>query len=180
MNEYNTDPRGTELGWDDQITQESAIPLLKPGVYPFTVAKLERKRFNGSAKMSPCNMAELTLSVAGTTVTAKLFLNSKVEWKLSQFFTCIGQKKPGEPLRPNWNAVIGATGRCKIEERDWVGKDGSDRYSNEVAEFLPPAVGAPVGGAPVGGAPAPAQPAPAAQTQTTLFTQAPSPWSRGF
>ena len=54
------------LDWDCEITSEGGeFTLLPDGDYPFTVTKFERQRFDGSAKLPPCNKAELTLSVDG-------------------------------------------------------------------------------------------------------------------
>lgn len=126
---------GTELGWDDEISQESSFVLLPAGDYEFTVEHYQRKRYNGGPKMCACNMAELHLTVDGEDITDNLYLNSKAEWRLSQFFLAIGQKKKGVPFRPNWNAVPGARGRLKLGIRTWKANDGSERQSNEVKEY---------------------------------------------
>ena len=63
-----------------------------------------------------------------------LYLNSKAEWKLSQFFLAIGQKKHGEPLRPNWNAVVGSRGKCEITINEYQ-KDGETRKNNRIRNY---------------------------------------------
>ena len=77
-----------------------------------------------------------------TTVTHNLFLHRKCEGLLCAFFTSIGQRKHGETLRPNWQAVVGATGRCKVGIHEWTGNDGQKRQSNEITRFLEPVAGA--------------------------------------
>ena len=155
-----------ELGWDDEISKESDFTLIPEGDYSFTVTGFERGRHEGSDKLPPCNKAVITLRVElpdGTTQDLKhnLFLHSKTEGLLSAFFTCIGLKKKGEPLRMNWSAVIGTKGRCKIAVRTWKGKSGEDMQSNDVKKFYAPDEGAqPVQSAPV-------QPAP---QQSGIFT----------
>lgn len=57
MNEYNTTANGHELGWDDEIQQESSFILLPEGDYRFTVEKFDRARHAGSANIPPCNKA---------------------------------------------------------------------------------------------------------------------------
>lgn len=52
---------------------------------------------------------------------------------LSAFFAAIGQKKKGEPLRMNWNTIIGATGVCKVGTRQY----NNNNY-NEVKSMLYP------------------------------------------
>ena len=49
---------------------------------------------------------------------------------LSAFFGAIGQKKHGEPLRMNWNSVIGAKGVCRINKRRGTGQYADREYDN--------------------------------------------------
>ena len=133
-----------EFGWDDVIENDGKGWVLLPdGEYPFTVLSFERKRYGGSAKLPPCNQAELTIEIDGgslgkTTVFHSLFLHTKTEGLLCAFFTSIGQRKHGEPLRMNWPAVIGAKGRCKVYIDKWTGRDGKERESNKIDKFLEP------------------------------------------
>ncbi|HIV19446.1 MAG TPA: DUF669 domain-containing protein [Candidatus Merdivicinus intestinigallinarum] len=133
-----------EFGWDDVIENDGGDWVLLPeGEYPFTVKSFERKRFNGSAKLPPCNQAELTIEIDGgslgkTTVQHSLFLHSKTEGLLCAFFTAIGHRKHGEPLRMNWQAVPGATGRCKVYVDKWEGRDGKEHESNRIQKFIEP------------------------------------------
>lgn len=143
MSDYeNNMPR--ELGWDDEIKNDSSpYEVLPEGDYEFRVEKFERARHGGSDKIPACNKAILTLDVTSPQGSGKvqvnLFLHSKFEWKLCQFFTSVGARKRGEPLRMNWNAVAGATGRCHIGVRKWIGtNDGKEHEGNEVTEFFEP------------------------------------------
>lgn len=138
MDRYDNNANlGAEIGWEDEISQESGFELLEPGDYDFYVEKFERKRFPGSKKMCACNQAALTLLIDGQTVFDNLYLNKKAEWRISQFFIGIGQKQPGVPFVPNWNMVPGSRGRCKVGTRKWTGNDGNERTSNEVVEYYP-------------------------------------------
>lgn len=100
------------MSWDDIIENDNEFTVLPEGDYDFTIVDLERKRFEGSAKMSACPKAEVSIkiydrnnqSVSSTTVKENLLLNRKMEWKLCQFFTSIGLRKHGEPLKMNWKA----------------------------------------------------------------------------
>lgn len=141
MSEFSTIDR--EYDWDDEIVKDSDFTLIPEGDYNFTVAAFERGRHEGSDKLPPCNKAIVTLRIAlpdGSTQEMKhnLFLHSKCEGLLSAFFTAIGQKKKGEPLRMNWGAVIGSTGRCKVSVRTWKGKNGEDMQSNDIKKFYAP------------------------------------------
>ncbi|OAS21162.1 hypothetical protein [Paenibacillus oryzisoli] len=130
-----------EFGWDDTIEKDGGggFVLLPPGDYNFTVAKFERSRYAGSDKMPACNQAKLELTVhspsdGDVTVFHNLFLHTKTEGLLSNFFAGIGQKKKGEPLRMNWNTVVGARGRMKLEIRNYK-SNGEDRSMNQVKTF---------------------------------------------
>ena len=142
MNEYTEVSR--EIGWDDVIEKDGPdFVLLPDGEYPFRVTKLERARFQGSAKLPPCNMAILTITVDGgekgaSIVTHRLYLHTKTEGLLCSFFESIGQRKHGEPLRPRWGDVTGSTGHCRLGIHEFTKKDGSAGRSKEIVRFLPP------------------------------------------
>ena len=131
-----------ELGWDDQIEKESDFTILPEGEYYFTVKSFTRGRHAGSEKLPPCNKAILKIEVTNgkdsTTIEHNLFLHTKCEGMLSQFFISIGLKKHGEPLVMNWNAVAGKKGRCKVYVDTWKGNNGQDMQSNKIKSFLDP------------------------------------------
>ena len=130
------------MDWDSTIEDDGqgGFVLLSEGDYEFTVTGLERARHNGSAKIPACNKAILTLSIetdAGVAqVKTSLLLYKTMEWKLSSFFRCIGQKKHGERLVMDWNAVLGASGMCHIIQRTFTGNDGTLKKANDVQYFI--------------------------------------------
>jgi hypothetical protein len=130
-----------ELGWDDEIQKDGGEFIVLPaGDYNFTVMKFERGRFAGSEKMPACNQAKLEITVhspehGDVVIFHNLFLHTKTEGLLSNFFAGIGQKKKGEPLRMNWNTVVGARGKLKLEINKFRGRDGDDRTNNQVKTF---------------------------------------------
>jgi len=133
---------GKSLGWDDQIEGDGDFQLIPAGEYGFRVDKLEKKWFKGSEKMCACNQVELTLEILGDdgpmgNVTTNLFLNEKCMGIYSSFFRSIGQKKHGEPCKPDWGKVIGSTGRCKVKVRTFKTREGKELESNDVT-FLDP------------------------------------------
>lgn len=143
MSNYNTNTQGYELGWEDEIENDSPEYITLPeGEYPFTVTGFERGRYQPGpkSKLPPCNMAVLTielLSPEGFTVPVKdkLYLHSSTEGFLCEFFTSIGQRKHGERVRMNWNAVTGAKGRAKVGIREYQ-KDGETHTINEIKKYL--------------------------------------------
>lgn len=131
-----------ELDWNDTIERDGGDFILLPkGDYSFVVKSFERGRHAGSDKLPPCNKAVLSLefqsSEGNVTLTHNLFLHTKTEGLISSFFSSIGQKKKGEKLKMNWNTIVGSTGKAKIDIRDWTGKDGEKRQSNEIKSFYP-------------------------------------------
>lgn len=145
------------LDWNDTIENDSSFTLLPEGTYPFTVTKFERGEHAGSDKIPPCKKAVLTLEIDGgalgtTEITENLFLHSRQEWKLCQFFTAIGQRRRGEQLRMDWNAIVGARGLCALVVNEYTNRDGDARKNNRVDKYLEPgAVPAPTPKAPSGG-----------------------------
>lgn len=126
------------LNWDDEIVKDSGeFTLLPEGDYTFKVINFERAWYDGSDKIPPCNKAIITIKIEAPEGTAELkenlFLTTKTEGLLSSFFSSIGQKKKGEPLRMNWNKVIGSTGRVKVGTRSY-----NDNTYNQVKRWLSP------------------------------------------
>ena len=98
---------GKALDWGDEISNDNTFVILPEGEYDFTVISFERGRHPGSEKLPPCHKAIITLKLydsKGNEAELKhnLFLHSKCEGMLCNFFTAIGQRKRGEPLRMNW------------------------------------------------------------------------------
>lgn len=140
-----------ELGWDDEIERDSGeFTILPEGDYDFKVTAFERGRHDGSEKLPPCNKAVLSLEIGSpedpenpVTIKHNLFLHTKTEGMISAFFVGIGQKKHGEKIKPNWSAVVGSTGRCKLGIHKWTGQDGEEKTSNQVKKFYEPPDDAP-------------------------------------
>ena len=143
MSDYVND--GYELGWDAEIENEGKdFVVAEPGDYDFTVISFERDRFGGSEKMPPCNQAKLSIRLETPNATGEciikhnLFLHSKSEWKLCEFFTAIGQRKKGQRVSMNWNAVVGARGRCKVSKRSFRNKNNVELWTNGIDKFYAP------------------------------------------
>ena len=130
-----------EIGWEDTIEKDSDFVLLPDGLYHFTVVGMERTRHTPNpqnpGKLPACNKAIVSIKIVAnegeTELRHNLFLHSTTEGMLSAFFAAIGQKKKGEPLRMNWNTIIGATGVCKVGTRQY----NNNNY-NEVKSMLYP------------------------------------------
>jgi len=134
---------GREFSWDDQIENDGPdFVVLPEGDYDFEVVTFERARHNGSDKLPPCNKAIVHIKIQGsqgeTTIKHNLFLHSITEGMLCAFFTGIGQRKKGEKVTMNWNAVVGAKGRCRVGVRKWTSDKGNEMTNNEIKKFYDP------------------------------------------
>lgn len=135
------------LDWDDEIGDADEYVLLEEGDYEFTVAAMAREHYDGGAKYGPCNRAALTLRVDlpdGTAASVRegIILHTSFEWKIAAFFRCIGLKKRGERLRPDWGKVVGRKGKAHFVKREYQsGKE--TRTANGVERFYDPGAGGP-------------------------------------
>lgn len=137
------------IGWDDSfVAEESQFTLLPAGEYPFTIVGSDRKIYDGNSDkiQNGTPYVELEVKVKGqegeTTVKERLYMVKKFSWKLTQFFTSIGQAPVvGQPFSPNWNMVIGSAGMAKVEVNSYT-KDGQEKQNNRIKEFLKPAANA--------------------------------------
>ena len=139
-----------ELGWDEEIENDDEFILLPEGDYEFEVISYERSRSKGSDSMPSCNMAVVSLRVtdgkSSTIVKDYILLHTLTEWKVSQFFRAIGQKKQGEKVRMNWNAVVGAKGRCKVIVGKYTNDKGESKENNKIGKYYDYIAPAPVSG----------------------------------
>lgn len=139
----NNKELGHAIGWDDEIVNDGQEYLyIDEGDYSFTVEGFERGTFPGSAKIPQCNKATVTLKVhtpqGDASVKYDLILWSSLEWKIAEFFRCIGLKKHGEPLRPKWNAITGCKGRGRFYTREYTKRDGGTGKTNDVRRLYDP------------------------------------------
>lgn len=133
------------FGWDDALDATSGNSLINEGQANFTTVGMVRDRFGGSDKMAACPVAALTLRVTDeegnvALVSDRLFLNRKMLYKITSFGRSTGlipeDVKDGDTFRMPWNKVVGATGRCEIGHREWVGDDGEKRTYNQVKRYI--------------------------------------------
>lgn len=136
---------GQALDWDmNEVDDQDDYVLIEPGVYGYIVASLKKERFEGSDKMAPCPKAVVTLSVVTDSgmvpVSENLMLNTKMMFKISQFFKSLGAKPDPETgkVPVDWSNVVGKEGQLEIERRTYTKKDGSQGEANSVKRFLAP------------------------------------------
>jgi hypothetical protein len=129
------------MDWNDSIEEDGQEYILLPdGEYNFTVTNFERGRFPGGPKVPACNKSTITVQVDTkdgiATVKFDLLLYRALEWRISSFFRCIGQKKHGEKLTMDWNKVIGSKGRAHFKQRAYTNNQGEEKFTNDIHRFL--------------------------------------------
>lgn len=152
MSNVNTD---RALGWNDEIQNDGDYSHIPDGEYNFKILKFERSRHDGHGKLPACNKAILNVEVYdddGRTLgklNHNLFLHSKTEGLLCQFFRSIGARKSGERLVMDWNKVPGSQGRLIIKNNEMPSsKDPSKKVTFcNVDRFLDPQEATPGGNA---------------------------------
>ena len=133
---------GRELGWEDTIQKDSESVLLPEGLYFFMVKSYDRGRHTPNpqnpGKLPACPKATIHLQIVANEgekeLRHNLFLHSSTEGMLSAFFGSIGQKRKGEPLRMDWNSIIGKVGVCKVGIHEYNGNKYNEAKSMIYAE----------------------------------------------
>lgn len=130
--------------WEAEIEddgEERVFVTLEPGKYPFEVTKFERGQYEAKpgGKAPSCKKAIIQIKIATDEgdcyITENFLLYKKMEWKMSQFFRCLGLKKSGEKMTTKWESTVGCTGMCEIT-KDKGDKEGT--YFNHVKTWLEP------------------------------------------
>jgi len=129
------------MDWNDSIEEDGQEFILLPeGDFNFTVTNFERGRFPGGPKVPACNKAAITAQVDTkdgiAIVKFDLLLYRTLEWRISAFFRCIGQKKHGEKLTMEWNKVIGSKGRAHFKQRSYTNNQGEEKFTNDIDRFI--------------------------------------------
>jgi hypothetical protein len=132
---------GAALGWDDEIDGK-ARTLLAPGPAKFTISKMERAQQDGG-KYAGNRVAVLTMELEDADgnkgeCKIRLILNADFMWKIQGMFWAIGDAPQEGAFRPDWQGLIGKSGNCEVEQRDYVTRKGEDRTINDLKEFLAP------------------------------------------
>ncbi|MBL1228738.1 hypothetical protein IW492_05765 [Enterococcus sp. BWB1-3] len=131
------------LDWNGGfIAEENSFTLLPAGEYQFTVVNMEKKFYDGKSDKIPngAPYTELSLEVNAvegkTVIKERLYMMKKFQWKLTEFFSSIGQNPViGQSFNPNWNTVIGSNGQVKLEVNTYTSQ-GEERKNNRVKEFV--------------------------------------------
>jgi len=130
------------LNWDGELLADYPENfILTEGDYNFVVTDFCRGYFGGSAKISPCNKATLTLTVKTTDgkeakTKVELLLHEKVVWKISSFFRSIGLKEKGQKITMDWSRVPSAVGRAHFKPYTYQTTGGEERTINTVSYFI--------------------------------------------
>ncbi len=133
---YSNESAAYDLDYDSVITADAEEKVILPdGEYNFQVRGFERTTSKTNKKMVKLELVvwpDELMAMQPPTVNDYLVLTSSNEWKLSSFFTSLGMKRKGEPLRMDWNATIGAKGRLRL----FVESDPKYGESNKIDRYI--------------------------------------------
>lgn len=143
------DNKGVALGWDDEgkVQEGGDYDVLPAGEYSYEVTDFKRERYDGGKNMGPCPVAVLQLKCineqASGTVFTRLYLNSKVMFRISNFFKSAGLIPANAPEGSSmpmslFERAVGCIGQCKVKVRKYE-YQGEKRESNDV-DFIVPKV----------------------------------------
>ena len=93
--------------------------------------------------MASCSRAKLTLEVNvgdhEATITDRIMLNTKTQWRVARFFECLGFTRDDEGrMQMHWNDVEDKEGWLKIKVREYTDKNGNKQQTNDVDEYCRP------------------------------------------
>ena len=130
------------MDWESTIENDGKrIVTLPEGDYEFTVTKFEKGWYDGSSKIPACPkaMLELTIEVSGvgtSIVKENIYIDESVEWKICEFFRCLGLRQHGERQKMPWDKVIGKKGKAHIVVNEYTGNDGNQYKNNKIVRFV--------------------------------------------
>lgn len=120
---------------EDAQSYETVV--LPAGKYPFTVVKLTREYFEGSANAPEGPRARLQLEIDGGekgkgVAFERILLNKKSAWRIATLFASCGFGVNAQGHRIiDWDAIEGKSGIATFRIHEYQGKE-----SNEVDKFL--------------------------------------------
>lgn len=128
------------IGWNESIEKDSEERALVPeGSYNARILWIEKGEFKGSAKLSACPKAIITMMLdtgdVPTPITTTILLHRKLEWKVKEFFRAVGRAKHGEPYQMCWDGLEGAKLRVHVSRQTYTDKYGEERVSNQVDKY---------------------------------------------
>jgi hypothetical protein len=136
-----------EMKWDSEIDPTADRPeriLLPEGPVKFAVMKFERAR-KEFGKCGTINVAVIKVIVVGMSgdgdsvdLVINLGLHADLQWKITEFFTAIGQREHGDTGKfvPNWAKVDGSEGYAINKHRELKTKKGETYKVNDLAKFV--------------------------------------------
>jgi hypothetical protein len=137
-----------EMGWNSEVDADANRPertLLPEGPVKFVVLAFKRAR-KEYGKFGTINVAEVTLGVVTLSgdeppaeVIVNLGLHADLQWKITEFFTAIGQRAHGDKGKfvPRWDQVDGAAGYAINKHRELTSKKSNEKYKvNDLAKFI--------------------------------------------
>lgn len=128
------------LDWNSEFANEGKefTVLPKNTVVEFTVTDFQRTKTQKGDYMAKLALKCETAEGLSATLRENLVLLRSCEWKICQFFTCVGLRKHGDRGTLKWDSVLGSRGKAKLGVEKWQGRDGKFYDGNVIKEYLEP------------------------------------------
>lgn len=130
------------MDWDSDIPTDEGqgefVTLPDGTECQFEVKKFVRDRSRAGAPMAKLELICTADDGRRAYVHENLTLSPAAIFRVRKFGVAIGHLSPNEPGRIDWDAVIGATGRCRLSVEEWTRRDGENSESNKVKDWLGP------------------------------------------
>lgn len=127
------------LDWNDKIEDTgsddeefSLFRLLPEGDYDFKVDDLEYTNSKSGKNMVVVKII-IPQPEKDVHVNDRLVLTQNMQWKLAQFFKCLGLWEKAHTVGMPWDDTVGKTGRLHLKHRLYNGKE-----YNQVDKYLLP------------------------------------------
>ena len=134
-----------ELDFTDVEERDGAVRV-EPGNYMLRIADAQDEDANGQPLLSKAGNRKWVLKLeflqgpaAGRKLTSHLSLTPQALWKIRELLAACGYKVPRGKLKVDPIKLVGRTLGAAIQDGDpFVGNDGKERVSSELAFFLKP------------------------------------------
>jgi hypothetical protein len=134
---------GQAMDWDSEIPLDEGrgefVTLPDGTECGFVVKKFDRDRSRAGDPMAKLDLICTDGEGRRAYVHELLTLSPAAIFRVRKFGVAIGHLQPNQPGRIDWDAVVGASGNCRLTVETWTRRDGSNAESNKVKEWLAPA-----------------------------------------
>ena len=132
--------------WDDDVNFDEIesfddFVVLPEGRYRFKVIDVERRHYNGGAKLPPCDELYYSMefkdpnSNGKTIVNDHIYVLPKMLWKFKAFAGCVDEK-PIENMGKFKDTLVGKEGDAELIVQDYENKNNEKKQRNNIKNYI--------------------------------------------